>query len=386
MTAALPLPLEGILVLDLTTLLPGPLTTLALHDAGATVIKVERPGVGDEMRTYTPRLGTVSANYALLNRGKTAVVADLKDEADHGAVRELAARADVVIEQFRPGVADRLGLGYGDVRKRNPDVVYCSISGYGQHSPQRGRAAHDLNYLAESGLLGVVGDEHGNPTLPMTVIADIAGGTYPALVNILLALRRRDLGGGGAYLDISMAHNLQVLAYGYVATHQGGGGWPRRSAELLTGGSPRYQVYGTSDGRHVVVGALEDKFWRRLCELVGVPADLAGPDADATATIAWLRARFATRPAEDWERLLGGEDTCVSVVASFDEAVAAGLVDVDHADRVTSGDADVAGLRSIVQPGLRRPAGPQPAPETAVSPAEVTRVLHGGAAPADKRG
>jgi len=357
------LPLEGVLVLDLSTLLPGPMASLALHDAGASVIKVERPGTGDDMRGYTPRLGEVSANYALLNRGKTAVAADLKDPAHLGEVLRLAASADIVIEQFRPGVATRLGLGYDAVRAINPDVVYCSISGYGQDSPQRARAAHDLNYLAESGLLGVVGDAGGTPGLPPTVIADLAGGTYPALVNILLALRQRDLGRGGSYLDVSMTHNLQVLAYGYVASHQGGDGWPQRSAELLTGGSPRYHLYATSDGEHLAVAALEDRFWQRLCALLELPEEIRDDASDPERTTAALTAIFGSRPAAHWRELLVEEDVCVSVVATFGEAVDAGLVEVAHQDEVSAGTDVVAGLRSIVAPSLRRPPGVQPAPE-----------------------
>ncbi|GAB3201652.1 CaiB/BaiF CoA-transferase family protein [Nocardioides hungaricus] len=358
------LPLDGLRVLDLSTLLPGPMTTLALHEAGASVVKVERPGAGDEMRGYRPRLGAVSANYALLNRGKNVVTADLKDPADLAAVLDLAARSDIVLEQFRPGVADRLGLGYDAVRERNPGVVYCSISGYGQASRQRGRAAHDLNYLAESGLLGTVGGADHSPTLPPTVIADLAGGTYPALVNILLALRRRDRTGRGAYLDISMTHNLQVLAYGYVATHQGGGGWPERSQELLTGGSPRYRIYATADGRHLAVAALEDKFWARLTELVGLDPELAARTTALAPVIAALQRIFASRTAAEWQDLLGDEDVCVSVVASFAEAVEAGLVVVDHPYLVSASGTVVAGLHSIVDDGLRRPPWTEAAPES----------------------
>lgn len=186
------LPLDGIKVLDLSTLLPGPLATLMLAEAGADVVKLERPGRGDEMRTYEPKFGEASANYAVLNRGKRAYGVDFKDPAQRDRVLELAAEADVVMEQFRPGVADRLGLGYDAVRAVNPDVVYCSITGYGPTGPHAKRAGHDLNYLAESGLLGVVTDSTGAPGLPVTVLADIAAGTYPAVVNILLALRQRD--------------------------------------------------------------------------------------------------------------------------------------------------------------------------------------------------
>lgn len=214
------LPLAGIKVLDLSTLLPGPLATLMLAEAGADVIKLERPGRGDEMRTYEPTFGEASANYAILNRGKRAYAVDFKDPAQRDRVLEIAADADIVMEQFRPGVAERLGLSYDAMRERNPRIVYCSISGYGPTGQHASRAGHDLNYLAESGLLGVVTDANGSPNLPVSVLADIAAGTYPAVMNVLLALRMAERTGEGAHLQVSMTHNLQVLAYGYIATHQ----------------------------------------------------------------------------------------------------------------------------------------------------------------------
>lgn len=349
------LPLSGVRVLDLSTLLPGPLATLMLADAGADVVKLERPGAGDEMRSYQPRLGQASANYAVLNRGKRAYAADLKDPAQRDRVLEIAAEADIVVEQFRPGVADRLGLGFEHVRAVNPDIVYCSISGYGPTGPHASRAGHDLNYLAESGLLGVVADDEGAPSLPVTVIADIAGGTYPALVNILLALRQRDRTGEGAHLQVSMAHNLQVLAYGYFATHQGGGGWPRPGAELLTGGSPRYQIYPTADGRHVACAALEQKFWERLTELVGLPPEYRDDEGREQEVIEALAGRFASETADHWRGVLDGEDVCTTVVATWDEAVESGLVQVDRPERVATPDgaASVPTLWSPLSPAVR---------------------------------
>ncbi|GAB3883265.1 CaiB/BaiF CoA transferase family protein [Terrabacter terrigena] len=361
------LPLAGINVLDLSTLLPGPLATLLLADAGADVVKLERPGRGDEMRSYEPRFGEASANYAVLNRGKRAYAVDFKDPAQRDRVLALAAEADVVVEQFRPGVADRLGLGYEQVRAVNPDVVYCSITGYGPDGPHSQRAGHDLNYLAESGLLGVVTDSTGSPSLPISVLADIAGGTYPAVVNILLALRQRDSTGKGSHLHVSMAGNLQVLAYGYFASYQAGGGWPRPSAELLTGGSPRYQVYRTADDRHVACAALEPKFWDRLVELVGLDPKFHDDAGQEQAVTDALADRFAAETSEHWRSVLRGEDVCTVVVATWDEAVAVGLVDVDAPDRVAtpSGDRSFPALPSPISPALRRRAGTRQYPSLA---------------------
>ena len=361
------LPLDGIKVLDLSTLLPGPLATLMLAETGADVVKLERPGRGDEMRTYDPKFGEASANYAVLNRGKRAYGVDFKDPAQRDRVLELAAEADVVMEQFRPGVADRLGLGHDAVRAVNPDVVYCSITGYGPTGPHAQRAGHDLNYLAESGLLGVVTDSTGAPGLPVTVLADIAAGTYPAVVNILLALRQRDRTGEGTHLQVSMTHNLQVLGYGYFAAHQAGAGWPKPGAEQLTGGSPRYHVYPTSDGRHIACAALEQKFWERLVQLVGLDEkfhDDAGQEEDVVTALA---ARFAAETSDHWRSVLDGEDVCTVVVATFDEAVDAGLVDVDAPERVSApgGDASFATLPSPVSAALRRAPGTAPYPSLA---------------------
>lgn len=346
-------PLAGVHVLDLSTLLPGPLSTLMLAEAGADVIKIERPGQGDEMRSYQPKLGESSANYAVLNRGKRAFAANLKEQADRDRVLALAERADVVVEQFRPGVADRLGLGYEQVGALNPGVVYCSITGYGQTGAHAGRAGHDLNYLAESGLLGVVTDRTGAPQLPVSVLADIAGGSYPAVVNILLALRQRDLTGQGEHLDISMAHNLQVLAYGYFATHQGSGRWPEPSGELLTGGSPRYRIYPTSDGRHVAVAALEQKFWERLVELIELPPGFVADEGQEEAVIEAVAARFGAHTAEHWRQVFDGEEVCTAVVATFEEAAEAGLVEPDRPERLIGPGFDVGNLRSPVDPALR---------------------------------
>lgn len=353
------LPLAGIKVLDLSTLLPGPLATLMLAEAGADVVKLERPGRGDEMRGYEPRFGEASANYAVLNRGKRAYAVDFKDPAQRDRVLALSAQADVVVEQFRPGVADRLGLGYEHVSSVKPDVVYCSITGYGTTGPHAQRAGHDLNYLAEFGLLGVVADGTGAPNLPVSVLADIAGGAYPAVVNILLALRQRDITGQGAHLQVSMTGNLHVLAYGYFATRQAGGNWPRPGAGLLTGGSPRYHIYPTADGRYVACAALEQRFWDRLVELVGLDEKFRDDSGREETVITALAGRFAAETAEHWRSVLDGEDVCTVVVATWDEAVAAGLVDIEAPEQVAtpSGDRSMPTLPSPISPALRHRPG-----------------------------
>lgn len=332
-------PLAGVRVVDFSTLLPGPLCTLLLAEAGADVVKIERPGGGDEMRSYTPRFADTSVNFALLNRGKRSVTLDLKSAEGLRTATEMASSADVLVEQYRPGVMDRLGLGYEALCKGNPRLVYCSITGYGQTGPLADRAAHDLNYLAEAGMLGLAADATGAPPLPPALIADIAGGTYPAVLNILLALRQRDVSGKGAKLDISMADNLFPLMYWGLGNGMAAGQWPSPGAELVTGGTPRYQVYRTADGRFLAAAPLEQKFWRSFLAAIKAP-HLEDDSKDPVATRQAVAKIIATRTASEWERCLQGLDVCVNVVRSLEEAashphfIERGL----FGKRVTSGD------------------------------------------------
>jgi crotonobetainyl-CoA:carnitine CoA-transferase CaiB-like acyl-CoA transferase len=354
------LPLQGLLVVDFSTLLPGPMASLVLAEAGARVVKVERPGTGDEMRLYEPRFATTSVNFALLNRGKESVVADLKGPADKETIRRLVDRADVVIEQFRPGVMDRLGLGYDAVARTNPGVVYCSISGFGQTGKNVGVAGHDLNYLATAGILDLVRDGTGAPTLPPALIADIAGGAYPAVMNILLALVGRERSGRGAHLDVSMTDNLFPLLYWALGNTLGAGRPPRPGGELVTGGSPRYRLYRTADGRFLAAAPLEDRFWNRFCAVIGLDEPLRDDSRDPDATAAAVAAIIAGRTSEAWERVLAGEDVCCTLVRPVGEAIADPALQerglFDH--EVRKGDAVMPALPVPVAAALRpAPAG-----------------------------
>ena len=205
-------PLKGLLVLDFATLLPGPLAALMLAEAGAEVIKIERPG-GEDMRRFAPVVDGESAAFALLNRGKQVMTFDLKSEADRATLMPLIARADILIEQFRPGVMARLGLGYDDLKTINPKLIYCAISGYGQNGPRGGEAGHDLNYIGNTGLLDLQPGPPDAPVVPPALIADIAGGSFPAVINILLALRARDQSGQGCFIDIAMTDAMFTFAW-----------------------------------------------------------------------------------------------------------------------------------------------------------------------------
>jgi len=314
-------PLEGIRVLDFSTLLPGPLASLILAEAGAEVIKVERPEVGEDMRAYPPSLDGMGGGFAMLNRGKKAVALDLRNPRAVESLLKLSSSVDIVVEQFRPGVMGRLGLDYEAFRSINPKIIYCSITGYGQTGPLAQVPGHDLNYQAETGLLSLCTGADGAPPLPQALIADIGAGTYPTVVNILLALRRRDRTGEGCFIDIAMAENLFTFMFWGLAMGHGTGRWPQPGKELLTGGSPRYQVYPTKDGRYVAVAALEDKFWQAFCEIAEIPKHLCDDMADPDATAKAVRMAIVGRPASYWERALGMRDTCCSVVRTLQEAV-----------------------------------------------------------------
>ncbi|HVQ59651.1 MAG TPA: CaiB/BaiF CoA-transferase family protein [Solirubrobacterales bacterium] len=352
------LPLSGIKVLDFSTLLPGPLATLIMAGAGAEVTKVERPGSGDEMRSYEPKLGESSVNFALLNRGKRSVALDLKDPAQREQLDALVDECDVLVEQFRPGVMARLGLDYESVAARNPGVVYCSISGYGQSGPRAQQAAHDLNYVADSGMLNLVQGADGAPVLPPALLADIGGGSYPAVINVALALFARERSGKGTHLDIAMSDNVYPFLYwalGNAAT----GTWPRSGEELVTGGSPRYQVYRTADGRHLAAAPLEDRFWTRFCELIELPKPLRDADADPQQAIAAVAERIAAQPAAHWRQLFAAEDVCCTIVAGLPEALAdehvasRGLFD----DSVGDGDQQIPALPLPLAATLRDQRG-----------------------------
>ena len=235
-------PLAGIRILDFSTLLPGPLATLLLAEAGAEVIKIERPG-GEDMRRFQPLWGTESVSFALLNRGKKSVAADLKDPRLRDRILALAKTADVVVEQFRPGVMDRLGLGYPAFRAANPRIVYCAITGYGQTGPRSTRAGHDLNYIGDAGLLALSSGQPGHRVVPPALVADIAGGAYPAVMNILLALRQREATGQGTFIDVSMAESVFPFMYWALGAGFATGIWPGDGSDLLTGGTPRYRLF-----------------------------------------------------------------------------------------------------------------------------------------------
>jgi len=314
-------PLQGITVLDFTTLLPGPLAALMLAEAGARVIKIEAPG-GEDFRHFPPMSGGYSASFAAMNAGKETLEINLKDPAALDRLRPMIAAADVLIEQFRPGVMARLGLSYEAVRAINPRLIYCSITGYGQSGPRAQEAGHDLNYIARSGMLSQSTGGPAHPVMPPLLAADIGGGSFPAVINILLGLMQRDATGAGSHIDIAMADTPATFAWHAILTRAVTGANPRDGGELFTGGEPRYRCYAASDGRLVAVGAMEDKFWHRFCDAIGLPAELRGWDADTPRAMAFIEAAIAARNSEHWRAVLEPLDACICIVATVEEAMA----------------------------------------------------------------
>ncbi len=315
MTAAL----DGIRVLDLASVGPGARASRTLADYGAQVVKVGA----------VPRAGAVQIvppYYAYSgNRGMQRALFDLKSDGGREAFLELAERSDVIIESFRPGVVDRLGIGFEAVSARNPGIVYCSTSGFGQSGPRSSWAGHDVNYLGVSGFLDCTGRRaDGRPALPGATVADIAAGGMQAAMAVMAALLRRERTGVGELLDVAIADGSFALMSLYVDEYLATGVEPGPGHYILTGRYACYDIYTCADGRHVAVGAIEPQFWRNLVGLLGLE-QYAGAQLDddlQDEVRAAMAAVFATRPRDEWVAELGPADTCVSEVNSVAEAVA----------------------------------------------------------------
>ena len=313
-------PLAGVRVLDLTRLLPGSYGSSLLADLGADVLKVEQPGLGDYMRWFPPLLDGESATTWVLDRNKRSLSLDLKQPAALAALLRLVAQADVFFESFRPGVADRLGIGYDALKAINPRLVYCSLSGYGQDGPLRLEVGHDLNYVGRAGLLSYMGAEDGRPALPSLQIADVAAGSMYTVAGILAALVRARSTGEGDYVDVAMTDGSFTLQTVHLAAHWATGEVPGPRSLLLNGRYPAYNLYECADGGWITVGAVEIKFWEELCRVVGRP-DLAPTHLDEAALPVW-RELFLTRPRDAWLELFYGHDVCVGPVFDLAEATA----------------------------------------------------------------
>ena len=329
MTGALPL--EGVRVLDLSRLLPGGFCSLMLADFGAEVLKVEDTGMGDYVRWAPPYYegaddSAKSALYLSLNRGKRSIRLNLKQEAGREALLRLTREYDVLLESFRPGVLDRLGVGYERLKQENPGLVYCAITGYGQTGPLVSRSGHDMNYLGLIGLLGLTGDAEGPPVQAAGQIADLGGGGLMAAFGILAALRERDRSGEGQLVDISMADGALSWLAMVAAQYLCDGELPKRGEMSLAGRYICYRPYACSDG-YVTLGALEPKFWAAWCggvereDLLDKAFDAPGSEAHAE-----VERLFLERTRAEWQEFATGHDCCLEPVLDVDEALDSELV------------------------------------------------------------
>jgi len=326
-------PLEGLRILDLTRLLPGPALSMHLADLGADVIKVEDTGDGDYMRSFPPLVRNadgveVNAAFENINRGKRSICLDLKQGQGRDLLLRLADTADALVEGFRPGVMDRLGLGWDVLHERNPRLVFCSLTGYGQTGPWRLKAGHDLNYCAMTGVLDQI-RANGQPAMPNLQIGDLLGGTLTALSALLAALLGAQRSGRGSRVDAAMTDGLLVH---HIFPHGDldAGRTPVAGRTLLTGGVPCYRIYETADGQHLAVGALELKFWQAFCDAAGL-AELreqhwalglaAGSDSSDVVTER-VAERIGERTRREWEEVFAKVDACVTPVLTPAEAVA----------------------------------------------------------------
>ena len=321
------LPLDGLRILDLTRLLPGGYASLILADFGADVVKVEDTGAGDYIRWSPPHYAGAetsarSALFLALNRGKRSIRIDLKNERGREVLLRLVRDADVLLESFRPGVLDRLGVGHERLRAENPRLIYCAITGYGQDGPWRDRSGHDINYLGLNGLLGLTGESDGPPVQAAGQIADLGGGALMAVVGVLIALRERERSGQGQLVDCSMFDgSLSWLAL-VAAEMLASGRAPRRGEMSLAGGIVCYRPYRCADG-HVTLGALEPKFWAQFCHGVG-REDLIDHafDPPGSPTHEAVSQIFASRTREEWREFASEHDCCLEPVLGLDEALA----------------------------------------------------------------
>ncbi|MEJ8824735.1 CoA transferase [Variovorax humicola] len=330
MDASAALPLSGVRVLDLTRLLPGPYATFVLTGYGADVVKVEDTGAGDYARHSPPlKSSGLGAAFTASNAGKRSVAIDLKSAEGRELFLRLLRNADVLVESFRPGVMKRLGLDYVTLVQSHPRLIYCAMSGYGQHAAQAALAGHDINYQGEAGLLTQRTDSEVEP-LPPALLGDLVGGSYSAVIAIMAALLERHTTGRGRFIDISITHGAMALLPFATIAAANGEAQPEFGQGALTGGNPFYGIYACADGRRISLGALEHKFWQAFCRHAGLddlasllPEKLHGDASTRAAVRERLTALFMTRSAADWTELGRQWDVCLGPVATVEEALTA---------------------------------------------------------------
>jgi crotonobetainyl-CoA:carnitine CoA-transferase CaiB-like acyl-CoA transferase len=318
-------PLKGVRVLDLSRLLPGPVASLHLADMGADVIKIEDCGAGDYARSMGDGPDGISLFYRAVNRNKRGLRLDLKQAEGRAVFLRLAERADIILESFRPGVTDKLGIGYAVIRALNPKIVYCAITGYGQSGPLAMGAGHDLNYIGLAGVLDQIGVKGAQPAIPNVQMGDLLGGALSAAMGMLAALFDAQRSGQGRFVDVAMseavlAHNLFPLF-----ALESKGAVPARGDDLLSGGDAGYGVYATADGRYMAVAPLEKKFWCLFCDTLQRPEWKSRQGAQGQEAVELrgeLERLFANKSQAYWSDLFAQVDCCVTPVLDVDEALA----------------------------------------------------------------
>lgn len=346
---------DGLRVIDLTRLLPGPICSLLFADLGADVVKIEDTGGGDYARYYPPMNGDYGAFFAAVNRNKRSMKLNLKSEEGVAILKEMVKGADVLLESFRPGVMERLGVGWDELRTINPRLVYCAISGYGQTGPYRDRAGHDINYVAKTGLLDQTGKKGGPVVVPGFQLADIGGGALYAAFGVTSALYARERTGEGSFVDISMTEGALTFAMPAIA-NMSGGEQQVRGDNMLTGGVPCYDVYETADGRYLSVGPLEPKFWAGFVQAIERPDLVSDSMSRSDDTRQKVQEALRTKTLAQWQEIFDVIDVCVEPVKTFEEV----LEDEHH--RARKMFFELAGVQHVRTPVTPVDRSHEPAP------------------------
>jgi crotonobetainyl-CoA:carnitine CoA-transferase CaiB-like acyl-CoA transferase len=316
-------PLDGVRILDFSRLLPFNYATLLLADMGAEVLKIEEPILGDYMRWAPPILKKENAVFLMLNRNKKSMKLNLKTEKGREIVRKLVEKYDVVFETFRPGVMEKLGLGYNELKKINPKIIYCSTTGYGQVGPYIDKPGHDINYISVAGILGVTGRHTGAPVIPGIPIADMSSGVFSALA-IVSALLARERTGRGQYIDVSMTDAVLTFNVLHIGTYISGYSLGEEGTLSTLGESAYYNVYETKDQEFIAFGNIEGKFWANFCKIIG-REDLISKQfvskSEEKKILSEVREIMRTKTRDEWLKLMEGQDICVTPVYSIGEVI-----------------------------------------------------------------
>ncbi len=367
-------PLEGIRILDLSRLLPGPMGSMFLADYGADVIKIEDPAEPDYIRSFIPAVGRNSVFYYTLNRGKRNLALSWKSDEGRAVLLRLLENTDVLIEQFRPGYLSKFGLNPAELCKRFPRLLLMSLTGYGQKNRESGKAGHDLNYQAVSGVLSQMQSAEGKLQNPGVQIADIAGGSYGLVTAVLAGLLERGRTGKGGHYPISMAdalYPLSVIRSGLLQGQMAGPSWESE----LGGGLPNYRAYRTLDGRWMAVGSLEPKFAFPMLNALGIEADLQKmySDREEQQKIQnQLAEIFAGKSREEWEKFFEGKDWCVTPILDAEEAAQSGYISQGADAEIKTRDGFI--LKSPVQ-AFSRPESFSPAPAHVAELGENSKII-----------